>query len=177
MAERIVLDAGHGGRDSGAAYSGRTEKEDNLALTLAVGELLEEYGFEVIYTRTEDIYQRPYQKASLGNEADADLFVSIHRNSSPTPNQYQGVETLVYADQGLPGEVAENINRRLETVGFQNLGVSERPGLIVLNSTEMPAVLVEAGFINTDRDNELFDREFVAIARAIADGIRASFRE
>ncbi len=177
MAKRIILDAGHGGRDSGAVYSGRTEKEDNLALTLAVGEILEDYGFEVFFTRTEDVYQRPFQKASIGNELDGDLFVSIHRNSSPSPNQYSGVETLVYADRGLPEEVAENINERLEEVGFQDLGVAERPGLIVLNSTQMPAVLVEAGFINSDRDNELFDKEFMAIARAIADGIRESFRE
>lgn len=175
MAERIILDAGHGGWDNGASYQGRREKDDNLALTLAVGEILEEYGFEVFYTRTEDIYQRPYQKATIGNELEGDLFVSIHRNSSPSPNQYQGVETLVYSNQGLPGTAADNINRELEAVGFRNLGVSERPGLIVLNSTEMPAVLVEAGFINSDTDNQIFERNFQATARAIADGIRQSF--
>lgn len=47
MAERIILDAGHGGWDNGASYQGRREKDDNLALTLAVGEILEGYGFEV----------------------------------------------------------------------------------------------------------------------------------
>lgn len=177
MAERIILDAGHGGWDNGASYSGRLEKDDNLALTLAVGEILEGYGYEVFFTRTEDIYQRPYQKATIGNELEGDLFVSIHRNSSPMPNQYQGVETLVYSGEGFSAEVAENINRSLGNTGFRNLGVSERPGLIVLNSTQMPAVLVEAGFINADRDNELFDKNFQAIARAIADGIRESFEE
>ena len=64
-----------------------------------------------------------------------------------------------------------NINAQLEEVGFQNLGLSERPNLIVLNSTLMPAVLVEVGFINTDADNELFDTRFDDIAQAIADGI------
>ena len=70
--------------------------------------------------------------------------------------------------------MAYNINARLEQVGFVNLGVNERPNLVVLNSTNMPAVLVEVGFINTDADNELFDSRFDEIARAIADGILES---
>ena len=79
MAERIILDAGHGGRDSGAVFGNRVEKEDNLNLTLAVGRLLEEQGFDVVYTRQEDIYQSPFQKATIANELEGDLFVSIHR--------------------------------------------------------------------------------------------------
>ena len=89
MAERIIMDAGHGGRDSGASYGDRVEKDDNLAMTLEVGRILEEMGFDVVYTREEDIYQAPFKKATLGNELGGDLFVSIHRNSSGTPNQYQ----------------------------------------------------------------------------------------
>ncbi|MGN0307342.1 MAG: N-acetylmuramoyl-L-alanine amidase [Lachnospiraceae bacterium] len=176
MAERIILDAGHGGWDNGASYQGRNEKDDNLAMTLAVGDILEGFGFQVFYTRTEDIYQRPFRKATIANEIGGDLFVSIHRNSSPVPNQYHGVETLVYSNQGLPKRVAENINRQLEEVGYANLGVEERPGLIVLNSTQMPAVLVEVGFINSDIDNALFDQRFQETAMAIAEGIRDSFR-
>ncbi len=176
MAERIILDAGHGGWDNGASYQGRNEKDDNLAMTLAVGDILEGFGFQVFYTRTEDIYQRPFRKATIANEIGGDLFVSIHRNSSPVPNQYHGVETLVYSNQGLPKLVAENINRQLEAVGYANLGVEERPGLIVLNSTQMPAVLVEVGFINSDIDNTLFNQRFQETAMAIAEGIRDSFR-
>ncbi|MGN1313488.1 MAG: N-acetylmuramoyl-L-alanine amidase [Lachnospiraceae bacterium] len=176
MAESIILDAGHGGWDNGASYQGRNEKDDNLAMTLAVGDILEGFGFQVFYTRTEDIYQRPFRKATIANEIGGDLFVSIHRNSSPVPNQYHGVETLVYSNQGLPKLVAENINRQLEAVGYANLGVEERPGLIVLNSTQMPAVLVEVGFINSDIDNTLFNQRFQETAMAIAEGIRESFR-
>lgn len=175
MAERIILDAGHGGRDGGASYQNRLEKEDNLNMTLAVGRLLEENGFDVVYTRQEDVYQTPFQKATTANELGGDLFVSIHRNSSGIPNQYQGVETLVYNNAGLPQIVAENINRELENVGFINLGIDERPGLIVLNSTQMPAVLVEVGFLNSDADNQLFDGRFEDTARAIATGIEESF--
>ena len=63
------------------------------------------------------------------------------------------------------------VNEELEQVGFINLGVNERPNLIVLNSTQMPAVLVEVGFINTEADNQIFDTEFDTVAQAIADGI------
>lgn len=167
----VVMDAGHGGSNPGAVYNGRREKEDALALALAVGQILEENGVEVYYTRTTDIYESPYQKAQEANAVGADYFVSIHRNSSPYPNQYTGIETLVYNRYSEAARLAYNINVQLEEVGFLNLGVNERPNLVVLNSTEMPAVLVEVGFINTDEDNELFDEHFQEIARAIADGI------
>ena len=167
----IVLDAGHGGANPGATYNGRKESEDALALTLAVGSILEENGVDVYYTRTTDIYESPYQKAQEGNEVGGDYFVSIHRNSSPYPNQYSGVESLVYNRYGAAARMAYNINAGLEQVGFVNLGVNERPNLVVLNSTNMPAVLVEVGFINSDTDNQLFDDNFQDIAQAIADGI------
>ena len=168
---KVVLDAGHGGANPGATYNGRRESDDALALVLAVGEILENNGVEVVYTRTTDVYESPYQKAMEGNESGADYFVSIHRNSSPYPNQYSGVESLVYSRYGAAAALAANINEQLEQVGFLNLGVNERPNLVVLNRTQMPAVLVEVGFINTDGDNQLLDERFEETARAIADGI------
>lgn len=171
---KIALDAGHGGSDPGAVYKGRQEKEDTLDLTLAVGDILKKNGIDVYYTRTTDEYETPFKKATDANNSGADLFVSIHRNSSENPNQYSGVETLVYSDTGLKAEVARNINNQLEDAGFKNLGVDERKNLVVLKRTKMPAVLVEAGFINNDKDNYLFDEEFNSIAQAIADGILES---
>lgn len=171
---RITLDAGHGGSDPGAVYKGRQEKDDTLDLTLAVGDILKKNGIDVYYTRTTDEYETPFKKATDANNSGADLFVSIHRNSSENPNQYSGVETLVYSDTGLKAEVARNINNQLEDAGFKNLGVDERKNLVVLKRTKMPAVLVEAGFINNDKDNYLFDEEFDSIAQAIADGILES---
>lgn len=171
---RIALDAGHGGSDPGAVYKGRQEKDDTLDLTLAVGDILKKNGIDVYYTRTTDEYETPFKKATDANNSGADLFVSIHRNSSENPNQYSGVETLVYSYTGLKAEVARNINNQLEDAGFKNLGVDERKNLVVLKRTKMPAVLVEAGFINNDKDNYLFDEEFDSIAQAIADGILES---
>lgn len=171
MPYSIMLDAGHGGRDPGAVYKGRQEKDDTLRLTLAVGEILQNNGVDVEYTRTTDVYETPYQKAMEANEAGVDFFVSIHRNSFPADNEVMGVESLVYDLSGIKYEMAQNINAQLETVGFVNLGVKARPNLVVLKRTKMPAVLVEAGFINSDTDNRLFDENFDDIARAIADGV------
>ena len=172
----VVIDAGHGGANPGATYRGRQEKDDALALALAVGDILERNGIEVYYTRTTDVYESPFQKAMEGNAVGADYFVYIHRNSSPYPNQYTGVETLVYNRYGEAARLAANINEQLEMVGFVNQGVNERPNLVVLNRTNMPAVLVEVGFINTDADNQLLDDRFYDVAQAIADGIIETLR-
>ena len=167
----VVLDAGHGGENPGAIYNGRREKDDTLALTLEVGRILQENGVDVYFTRDTDVFETPLQKAQEANRTGADYFVSIHRNSSPIPNQYTGIETLVYNQYSDAARLADNINQQLEAVGFENQGVNERQNLVVLNRTQMPAVLVEAGFINTDADNALFDERFNDIAQAIADGI------
>ena len=167
----VMLDAGHGGFDNGAMFNGRKEKDDNLSLTLKVGQYLENRGVNVIYTRTEDIYQNPNQKAGIANRSDADYFVSFHRNSSPEPDTYSGIQTLVYQAEGIPLVMAQNINKELVKVGFKDLGIIERPNLAVLRGTRMPAVLVETGFINTEADNNLFDERNDDIAKGIADAI------
>lgn len=171
MPYTIMLDSGHGGRDPGAVYNGRQEKDDALRLVLAIGEILQDRGIDVLYTRTEDIYESPFEKAMEANTSDADFFISIHRNSYPTDNTVSGVESLIYDKSGIKFEMAENINEQLEAVGFVNLGVKERPNLVVLKRTRMPAVLVEVGFINSDTDNRLFDENFQDITEAIAAGI------
>lgn len=176
MAYTIVLDPGHGGSDPGASFGGRQEKDDSLRLAMAVGEILRNNGYDVQYTRTTDVYNTPFEKATIGNENNADLFVSIHRNSGPVPNMYNGIQTLVYNDSGIKAELARNINRNLVELGFEDKGVVERPNLVVLKRTKMPAVLVEAGFINSDIDNALFDERFDEVAQAIADGIMETVR-
>lgn len=173
MADRkkVILDAGHGGSDPGATYYGRQEKTDNLNLALAAGNLLSQQGVDVVYTRVNDMYQTPFEKAQIANNSGADYFVSIHRNAMPTPNTASGAETLVYADSDVPALLARNVNSALEEVGFANLGVIERPGLIVLRKTQMPAALLEVGFIDNEGDNRFFDENFDAIAQAVASGI------
>ena len=170
MAYSIMLDAGHGGQDPGAVYKGRQEKNDNLKLALAVGEILKNKGIDISYTRTGDVYQTPFEKAQLANQAGVDYFISFHRNSSPKENQYNGAEVLIYDKSGIKYQMAENILGALGEVGFREIGVKERPGLVVLRRTRMPALLIETGFINSEEDNS-------DIAQGIADAILGSLDE
>lgn len=176
MATKIILDPGHGGYDNGASYNGRREKDDVLNLAFDVAANLRNLGYEVEFTRTEDVYDSPTEKARIGNASGADYFISLHRNSSPTPNRLNGVQTLLYSDTGVKADMARNINRRLEDVGFRNINVEERKDLAVLRRTKMPALLVEVGFINNDNDNMLFDENKAEIAEAIALGIDETLR-
>lgn len=156
--KRVIIDAGHGGEEPGAMYDGRREKDDTLRLALAIGQILENNGVDVVYTRTTDIYDTPLEKAQIANQSGADYFVSIHRNAFPVPGGASGAMTLVYQDAGVPAMLADNIQRNLVETGFRDLGVQERPGLIVLRKTQMPAVLVEAGFIDNPEDNRFLMR-------------------
>ena len=178
MPYSIMLDAGHGGaRDPGAVYNGRREKDDTLKLALEIGEILQNQGIDVEYTRTTDVYETPYEKAMEANEADVDYFVSIHRNSFPTDNQVSGVESLVYDLSGIKYEMAQNIVGALGELGFREIGVKERPGLVVLRRTRMPALLIETGFLNSDEDNKLYDEKKNEIAEAIAGAILGTLSE
>ncbi len=179
MAERmiVVIDAGHGGTDPGATFDGRQEKDDNLRLAMAVGRILADNGMDVRYTRTDDTYNTPLEKAVMANDAEADFLVSIHRNAMPVSGTGSGIEVLVFEDKGVPGVLARNIGEALNKTGFANLGTVERPGLVVLRRTNLPSVLVEAGFIDNEEDNNLFDQNFQMIAQGIADGTLNSINE
>ena len=153
----IVIDAGHGGADPGAVFEGRQEKDDTLRLALAVGKILEENGQNVIYTRTTDVYQTPFQKATIGN-GRADFFVSISAISVRLP----GAVFRVWKHWSTERSGIKERNGRKHQPGtggsrFENLGVKKDRDFVVLRRTKMPAVLVEAGFINNGEDNRIFD--------------------
>ena len=171
MSKTIIIDPGHGGFDPGAVYENRKEKDDNLRLALAVGQELQNAGYQIIYTRTDDRYDSPYDKAQIANSAGGDLFLSFHRNFAETPDLYQGVQALVYDKNPLALRVAKNVNEELESIGFKNLGIESRKELVVLRRTSMPAVLLEVSFINSVEDNRLFDEKFDTLANAIATGV------
>ena len=179
MAEnrKVIIDAGHGGQEPGAVYEGRQEKEDALRLAFDVGNALERRGISVSYTRVSDVYDSPYEKAAMANASDADIFLSIHRNAMPVPGTASGIENLVYEDSGTAGALGRNIGEALAEAGWTDLGVKERPGLVILRNTKIPAVLVEVGFINNEKDNEFLDANMAATADAIADGVLKTFRE
>ena len=174
----VCLDAGHGGDDPGAVFEGRQEKDDNLAMVLAVRDALEAEGFEnltVLLTRTEDTALELEERTDFANGHDATLFVSIHRNSGGG----QGLETWISADGHRPEtDLANLIQSNLKEVSSTKdrgvkKGTASNPhaSYYVVGNTKMPACLIELGFIDNQWDNRALDEEFDLWARAIADGI------
>ena len=112
---KVVIDPGHGGKDSGTRGKSLLEKNVVLAVSLKVGQYLEELtdNIEVVYTRKTDEYSHPKVRAILANDADADLFVSIHANAMPPGNEHvYGTETYVMGvkNEGRNFEVAKREN-------------------------------------------------------------------
>ena len=168
---KILLDAGHGGYDFGSVHGERIEKDETLNLVLAIGELLENAGIEVVYTRTYDKYMTADVRAQIANEENANLFISIHKNYSEKPNTYSGVQTIVSDSIGLENVIAEKIHQRLNDIGLFSIGIDEINHVDVLKKTKMPAMIIKVGFINTEPDNMLYDEKFADIASSIANSI------
>ena len=170
---KICIDAGHGGKDPGACGYGRQEKADVLSVALKVGGLVASKGHSIYYTRTNDIYESPYQKAAESNSVNADFFASFHRNSFPLASS-NGFETCVYSNSGKARVCADSANASMENLGFRNRGTKIRTDLTVLNSTKMEAVLFEIGFITNQNDNSIFTSKFDAICVSLANAILAA---
>ncbi len=94
---KVVIDAGHGGKDPGTHGKVSNEKDVTLAIALELGRTINKYlpDVEVIQTRTTDEYSPPHVKAEIANKNDADLFISIHANASAHSGSVHGTETYV----------------------------------------------------------------------------------
>lgn len=171
----VVIDPGHGGEDYGAIYGERNEKDDNLNLALLVHENLEEMGIDAELTRKNDKKISLEKRCLFANRKRAELFVSLHRNSAEGA---KGVEIWISDDSPEVDEkLAESILLMLDEVGISdNRGVKEGyargDGNYYVNShTLMPSCLVELGFINSDTDNDLYDKNIEEYAKAVAFAI------
>jgi len=95
---KIVLDAGHGGKDFGAPGTYSHEKDLTLAISLRVGKIIEDSldGVQVIYTRTSDVYPSLTDRHEIANQAKADLFIAIHINANPGTSEksFAGYKTV-----------------------------------------------------------------------------------
>ncbi len=167
---RVILNAGHGGSDSGGTYMGRMEKDDNLRMTFAVGDILSRNGIEVYYTRLNDTFISPVKRVEEVNRIGGDLLVDIHRGF-PIPEKLSGVSAYIDHEDGIEKVAAENVLNNLEMLGFKNLGVGIRERVYILKYSNVPAFLLDVGFINSEFDNHMFDEHFYDIANAIARGI------
>lgn len=151
----ICIDPGHSGPvEPGACAAGMTEADLNLCISLKLGELLAGRGHDVIYTRQDDIPDDDMAfRAAIANETGADIFVSIHCNAATVAAA--GVETFYHPNSPNGKRLASLIQGELVKAGYTlNRGIKPGGELAVLHLTDMPAVLIECGFITSARDRK-----------------------
>lgn len=171
MTKLICIDAGHGGTDPGATKGGLYEKAVALATAKLLKKELEAAGFGVILTRETDKTLQLKERCDVSNRAGADLFVSIHCNSSEN-REAQGIETWRHPSTSQKA-LAESIQRRMiEATGARDRGVKDGT-FYVLRHTKAAAVLVEMGFISHSEESvKLFKTHYqTTVAKAICQGI------
>lgn len=170
---KICIDPGHGGKDPGAVNGKYQEKDFNLDIAKKLAFFLESEGeFEIIFTRTEDVYVSLDDRCKIANKSKCNIFVSIHINSATNPSA-NGIETLCFGEFQ-DRNLAKYIQKALITATkAKDRGVKHTNMLYVITNTKMPAVLVEAGFLSNREDLESLIDDFYLdkIAGAIAVGI------
>ena len=176
---KIFIDAGHGGESIGASYKGRLEQDDCLRLALAVRDkLLTQKGVEVMLSREDSTDPDLLKRCERANSWGADYFISLHRNAF-TPEGASGVEAWVFSGVETDGVTYNKAKAVVEAVcavtGLRNRGVKkgapEYRDFAVNSYSEMHSCLLEAGFIDNTKDNEVFDKKFSEIVRAIAKSL------
>ncbi len=167
---RLCFDYGHGGNDPGATYCGRREADDVLYIGRRVAAEVRRHGVIVEETRTFDVVVSLQQRSDFENRNTYDYFISFHRNAFK-PEQARGIETFVYLNPGAKAEaMAQKIQSSMVDVGFINRGV-KRADFHVLRETKAPAILVEMGFIDNTKDNEIFDAKKSEVVQAISKSV------
>lgn len=169
----IVIDAGHGGAATGAAYSGVQEKTLNLAIARKLQSILTALGYNTVMTRDADVDVGLYDRAAIANEAGADIFVSIHCNAAENSPNFQGLYVYHY-----PGSAAgESLAQAIQTPACAFTGAVDRDidcaNFVVLRESDMPAVLVETGFMTCAEElSRLTDDAYqTRVAQGLAQGI------
>ncbi|WP_416147724.1 peptidoglycan-binding protein [Salipaludibacillus sp. HK11] len=175
----VILDAGHGGRDSGGIGGGMLEKDFALDVSLRAEKLLREAGASVIMTRTTDVFLTLDERAAIANTSGADAFVSVHANIFN--GSANGTETFWYGRH--EARNSERLahamqNATLAKMGTHNRGVFSHRAFVVIAKTEIPSALLEVGFMDHAgdatklRSSSYRDRS----AEAIRDGFINYFR-
>jgi N-acetylmuramoyl-L-alanine amidase len=199
----VMIDPGHGGEDQGArGYKGSVEKKLTLSLSTRVETLLKQAGFRTLMTRRSDRYVSLQDRSELANASSADLFVSIHFNSSKPNSKPRGVETYCLTPVGLSS--TGSIRRRLgigdigeeagNTYDCQNMLLAylvqqkltktftetedrgvRRARFFVIKATERPSILIECGFLsNPTEEKRIMTSAYLdRLAKSIVEGIRA----
>ena len=185
----IVVDAGHGVPDEGAESSnGTSEAETNLKIALKLQNLLEQSGCTVILTRSDEnaIYDIDsktlkqkkisdiHNRVKIGNESQADAFVSIHLNKIPQP-QYDGWQTFYNAKSEEGRKLATSIQDAIgKAVQTENNRVAKSiDNIYIIKHVEIPTTIVECGFLsNPEEEKKLLENDYQdKLAWGIYNGI------
>lgn len=188
---KVAIDPGHGGEDVGAlgAIEGYNEKDYNMEQAEVCDFVFRRRGWEVVWTRVEDVNVNESESADLANRKECDVYVALHANGA-APSAH-GFEVLYFhsSEKGL--SLAEAVCKHLEKlVGdkVRNRGVHPRypksvrghapheyRGATVLGDTRMPAIIMEAGFISNEKDAEAL--RHLAYQFMVAEAIALAIEE
>ncbi len=166
---KIAIDVGHNVYPDLGAVGIRKECELNLNIATNLIPKLHKAGFEVVQTKPSTVKSVPaslQKRVKKANESNCDYFVSIHHNAFN--GSANGAE--VYAISKVGKNLATEVLNEILKLGFKNRGVKDGSNLYVVRQTNMPAILIESGFVDSEVDMQLWNGE--AIANAIFNGIK-----
>ncbi len=182
----IVVDAGHGGNAPGATKQGASEKDIDLAIVKQLKLLLDraDESIGVYYTRTDDTNPSLESRAALANELSADLFLSVHNNSTASGRMsgISGTEVMYRAgdESGKSKQFAQIcLEQLLQKLGSENKGVVAGDDIYIIREARMPVALVEVGFMtNQEELDKLRSKDYQkASAEALYEAIIRSLEE
>ncbi len=172
----IAIDPGHGGEDTGMSSAAIDEKTADLNICEKLKVMLESQGYQVIMTREDDSHLSKEERVEAANSSDADLLVSVHCNYSEEDTSLSGVRVNYQAGDKEGKTLAANIEAAVtKETGAESQG-SKTCDFSIVNDTNMPAVLIEAGYLSNESEgSSLADDVYEnSIAKGIAKGVLAT---
>lgn len=185
----VVIDAGHGGRAPGAIKQGIQEKDLNLGILVKLKALLDQNdkNIGVYYTRTEDNNPTFEQRAQLANKSGANLFISIHNNSTTdgVMSGYNGTEVMydeAKSEEGFSSKHLAEIclEETTAALGSKNNGLTQGNSIYIIRNSQVPVALIEVGFMTNQEELDKLKSEeyqqqaaqgiYNAIMRALEEG-------
>ena len=184
---KIAIIAGHGGSDPGAVDPKEKDQDDEIYEDVLYSEesdivlkaskilrpILENNGHEVIMVRKNDKYMSLKEKATVANNNEVGIAISIHANAAAN-TQAEGIETLYYPTSEKGKSLADNIQKKLIRASkARDRGIKPRDNLYILKHTAMPTVLLELGFLTNNREEHLLNQKeyLYLLVQAVAEGI------
>lgn len=176
----VAIDPGHGGIKPGAIYGSLKEKDLNLDIAKRLDKLLEAKKVKTYMLREDDSHVDNWERAYIANALGAKLFISIHNNALDDP-AYGGTMTLCYPQSGggFNGRTFAQLihGRLLQHLKTTDRKIIERPNLVVLRGTSMPAALAEIAFITNKKDRtnllnvQFRDKAALALSEAVIQAL------